>query len=148
MTAALRDAAARALLARQGPPVPGSLAHLAGADDPSGRAQAAASERARQRASSLLPDLEVELVGQVRRTPHGVSDTAARRFIEWACEHSTDDDAQLRASIGAAAALHPTCEVEWSLAFAVAGTECADGFDLDAHIKAVAAVVRRVRRLA
>lgn len=163
-TPAERDAAARALLSRgRRVPEAGSLAHLMPEDERGAeraerarlaeaerieRARVAAERRAERRAATLLPDLEQELIGQLDAVPTGyVPERAVRAFVAWATAHTDTTEEERRQSIEAAAALNPTCEVEWQLALACAGAPVADGFDLSAHVKAVAAVVRRVRRL-
>ncbi len=114
---------------------------------------AAAVERARLAAAAaderLADDLNAELIGRIRTTPTaGHSAGEDRRVGEWARQHHPEPEPVERAGVlDAIAALNPTCLAEWEVSRACAGVEVADGFDLEAHVKRIAAVVAHARRL-
>lgn len=129
--------------------VVGRAVASAGAAQAARRAARASEAAARERARTLLPDLEAELAGEVKlvRGPSRVGKAARARFVGWARVHYPEPTCgRSDATVEAAAALGPRSETEWLLALACAGC-AADGFDLAGHLRRVAAEVQRARRV-
>ncbi len=107
--------------------------------------------RHKQALAAAETDLTDTLLELASGGTHRITERMCEDTGRWAREHAPAPAGLLprgggRASLGSAAALSPTCEVEARIASAIADAPCADYFDLAEHIRLIGAVVRRCRR--